>query len=233
MQRRTLLRLFGVLVGLCIWNLGLALPIPAGAQRLGDFYTGATRVSASSFSFDSASGLMSYSANGGTISASAPSQPPPFGDRNGSFLWSATLDSTGNFLGPGAVSLALDLGSGLELLATGTVTGFGWRDGIDCFPQASPPVCFFQLPQVSMQMTYVDPRIDPYLGNFWLWTGSMVRVGPTSSLMSFSCGGSSSVSCDHFSGDQILGYRVPEPATLGLFVIMLGLSAFRHKRRLT
>ena len=207
--------------------------VPDGATEVGRFFSGVNFVGTAALAYDSSSGQLSYHVGGGDF---VPANTlDPLGPFTGLFGWTAVIDQLGEIQGTGAASMILDLGNGPELLATGTVVDFGFRS-VSCFPAgAADCLSFFSHPQVSIEMSFVDPRIAQFLGDFWLWEG-FLTIDMDQRLLSdnFLCGitPSSSVNCGRSSGDEIVGYRnVAEPGTLALLSLgLLGLGLARRRR---
>jgi hypothetical protein len=206
--------------------------IPLGAESTGGtFNTASNRVEAINFNYDNSTGHMTYSANGGGLSL--PDVPPPFGrDADGLFAWTANINRDGTLNGIGAMSFALDIGNGIELLATGKVVDFGFGAEPTCFGQPLPAVCDIRHPQVAIEITYIDARIAS-LGNLWLWKGfvsSNHGHGPLD-LHSFDCNRATRNNCGRFSGDQTYGYNVAVSEPHALMLMTFGLFALGAWRR--
>jgi hypothetical protein len=185
---------------------------PAGATNTGFLYSGSlTGVETASFNYDQASGLMSYSVHRvdgfglGTVDAL--------------MTWGMTVNALGELQGAGTASLALDLGHGIELVASGLIQDFGFQD-VFC----GPGTCQLHRPQLLVETSFVDPRIASFVGKSWLWTLSvdlndqlLHSSGAHPELArDVSCTNSGNVNCSRHSGDFIQFYGVPEPESLPL-----------------
>jgi hypothetical protein len=196
-------------------------------------------------SYDSETGVMSYRLvypvspdwEFGNIGIGFPFLSPAT-QYNGFFSWTATLDpATGQLQDKGSAVLALELGSGLELVATGSVVDFGFRSSY-CYVEIAPsdpdPVqrCILDLPLVGISIDYLDPRFSDYLGNYWT-TGAWVQVyQPGFGLPeSFYCSTrwENNVDCGRYSNDVVVAFKVSEPESLAL--LGLGLLALSLARR--
>jgi hypothetical protein len=230
--QKSWLKVLALITTLAAAHSAFAVPIPSGALT-GGFYTGANRVGSAVLNYDSLTGNMSYQAGGGSLHDHRFASSP-YGDVNGLFSWSANVNRNGQLQGTGTASFMLDIGNGIELLASGQVVDFGFRNGTACF--GGNALCLGNSPQVAIQTTFVDPRISAYLGDLWLWTGSMALSWSTGSplLPSFQCNSPqpSSTSCYHFSGDSIIGYRsVSEPGALTMLALGLLVVGFAQRGR--
>jgi hypothetical protein len=200
------------------------------------------------YTYDADTGVMSYRLNYPPSPDSDPdfrnvhigenSSFPPHSSYSGFFSWTATISQTGQVLDPGSAVLALELGSGLELVATGSVVDFGFRSaGVYCGSDPSPdgdPTrrCILDRPRAAIAIDHIDPRFSDYLGNYWI-SGAWVQLyQPEASLsQSFRCtGGPDDLNCTRESHDIVTTYRVAEPGTLpllGLGLLALGLARRR------
>ena len=202
---------------------------PTGATNTGFLYSGSlTGVETASFSYDQPSGLMSYSVHRvdgfglGTVDAF--------------MTWGMTVNALGELQGTGSASIALDLGHGIELVASGLIQDFGF-ESVSC----SSGHCTLIRPQLLVETSFVDPRFSSFVGKSWLWT---LSVDFTDQLLhssgshpelanNVSCANSSNVNCRRHSGDFIQFYDVPEPESLPLmsFAFAGAFLALRARRR--
>ena len=183
---------------------------------------------------------MSYSVAGGALNFPATSgQGENF---SGLFAWTARVDSWGNLQGSGAATLVLDLGSGPEILMTGSVIGFGARDGARCGETqlgdgTTQTSCSLVTPQVAIVPVYLDSRAAAYLGDYMIWLGSFtLAFGESLSLSeNFDCtdfSAGNAPSCGRYSGDALIGYVVPEPGILVLLSLGIAGLTFARRRKL-
>lgn len=203
------------------------LPLPDEASWVGGWYdSSGPRVLA----YDQNTGRMTYSAAKGGIYKGNEEWWFREDDNNGFFTWTATIDRHGNLVGTGAMSLTIDIGNGLELLATGDVVDFGFAEPPYC--DLDPDGCLFVQPRVAIRTRFLDERLASFLGNYWVWAGSlelsMPGIDPL--LSSFRCGGANNC---NYSGDFIIGSQIPvsEPTTVGALAIGLLAIAIARRRK--
>lgn len=203
--------------------------VPAGATNTGFLYSGSlTGVETASFNYDHSAGLMSYSVlrvDGfglGTVDAL--------------MTWGMSVNELGELQGSGNASIGLDLGHGIELVASGSIQDFGFEN-VSC----SSGQCTLIRPQLLVATSFVDPRFSSFVGKSWLWTLSvdfrdqLVHSSGAHPVLAnnVSCANSSSVNCARHSGDFIQFYDVSEPASLPLmsFAFASAVLALRARRR--
>lgn len=232
LQEKSWFKVLALIATLGAAQSAYAIPIPNGVET-GGFYTGANHIGTAVLAYDDLTGNMSYQAGGGRI-YDLGFAPSPYADSTGLFSWNANVNQSGQLQGTGSASFMLDIGNGVELLASGQVVDFGFRNGSGCFGPGNA-LCTGLSPQVAIQTTFVDPRIADYLGDLWLWTGSIVVSWTTGSplMPSFQCASPqpSGTNCSHFSGDSITGYKsVSEPGALSMLALGLLVVGFAGRR---
>lgn len=226
-----------VLALLLVCGSANAIPMPLVGV---DQYEGYVYlVGPKAFAYDASTGLVTYRAiGGGDVYDLTGSLADDFFNRRlayalpSLFEWSAVLDETGKLMFGGAATLAIDFGSGLELVASGTVVDFQF-DGNLC--NADYALCLVNRPWAKIQNTYTGGAHSDLFADTLLWGGSLsFAIGYPLSNIDVNCPSSPDFqTCSRWSNDFIWGVRdVPEPSVFALVLAAgVGLVAVRRRRR--
>jgi hypothetical protein len=222
----------GFLVVLCgiACEQAIAMPIggayvPEGATRTGE---GFFMRSGGTWAYDAVAEQMSYRVPGGEFWS--PDGVVPSASRvSGLIAWTAPIDIYGNLKDYGVASVVLDIGNGLELLASGRVIDFAFDRGF-CYP-APADFCTYTIPQVTVEVDFVDSRVRAWFGDLFL-IRNFVQMSfgnvEDNRLVTFNCENGCN---NRFSHDDIVAYYVPEPEQLGvtLATLLFGVLAVRRR----
>jgi hypothetical protein len=190
MKRNWISWLLVMLLGIA-GEQAIAIPIggayvPEGATHTG---TGLFMRGGATWTYDAQTEQMSYRVTTAEFWASDSGDRPSDSTVTGLIAWTASIDAYGKLKGNGVASIVLDIGNGLELLASGNVIDFAFDRGF-CYP-GEADFCTYTIPQVTVKADFVDSRVREWFGDLFLirtFLGWSFPGVEDNQLTSFSCG---------------------------------------------